>query len=65
VKGVREGESVVSAGTFLVDSESRLQVASNSGNATGETAVAKPTLHRSLQSKVDDPMKAGMEHSMN
>jgi len=65
VKGLREGESVVSAGTFLVDSESRLQMASNSGNATGETAVAKPAMHRSLQSKVDDPMKAGMEHSMN
>jgi Cu(I)/Ag(I) efflux system membrane fusion protein len=65
VKGLREGESVVSAGTFLIDSESRLQVASNSGNAARETAEAKPAMHRSLQSKVDDPMKAGMEHSMN
>jgi membrane fusion protein, copper/silver efflux system len=27
-KGLREGERVVSAGTFLVDSESRLQLAS-------------------------------------
>jgi RND family efflux transporter MFP subunit len=33
VKGVREGETVVAAGTFLVDSESRLQVASNSASA--------------------------------
>ncbi|MDR3726574.1 MAG: efflux RND transporter periplasmic adaptor subunit [Terracidiphilus sp.] len=63
VKGLLEGESVVTEGTFLVDSESRLQMASNSGNAARETAVAKPAMHRSLQSKVDDPMKAGMEHS--
>jgi membrane fusion protein, copper/silver efflux system len=34
VKGVREGEMVVSAGTFLVDSESRLQAAA-SGNTSG------------------------------
>jgi multidrug efflux pump subunit AcrA (membrane-fusion protein) len=34
VKGVRPGEMVVSAGTFLVDSESRLQAAA-SGNASG------------------------------
>lgn len=32
VNGVREGETVVAAGTFLVDSESRLQVASNSAS---------------------------------
>lgn len=65
VKGLREGESVVAAGTFLVDSESRLQAASNSGNAARETVEAKPSMHRSLQSKVDEPMKAGMEHSIN
>jgi RND family efflux transporter MFP subunit len=34
VKGVRQGEMVVSAGTFLVDSESRLQAAASS-NASG------------------------------
>jgi RND family efflux transporter MFP subunit len=33
VKGLREGESVVSSGTFLVDSESRLQMASKSGSS--------------------------------
>ena len=45
VKGLREGEIVVSAGTFLVDSESRLQaVASSSSNSAtpppAETALA-------------------------
>lgn len=33
VKGLKEGETVVSSGTFLVDSESRLQVASKSGSS--------------------------------
>jgi hypothetical protein len=33
VKGLREGETVVSSGTFLVDSESRLQMASKSGSS--------------------------------
>lgn len=33
VKGLREGEIVVSSGTFLVDSESRLQMASRSGSS--------------------------------
>jgi RND family efflux transporter MFP subunit len=41
VKGVQEGETVVSAGTFLVDSESRLQVAANSGNSSGAGSTAK------------------------
>lgn len=35
VKGLREGEMVVSSGTFLVDSESRLQAAAGSGAAAG------------------------------
>jgi hypothetical protein len=35
VKGLREGEMVVSAGTFLVDSESRLQAAAGSGSSSG------------------------------
>jgi len=33
VRGLREGETVVATGTFLVDSESRLQVVSNSGGS--------------------------------
>jgi Cu(I)/Ag(I) efflux system membrane fusion protein len=42
VKGLREGERVVSAGTFLVDSESRLQMAANRhGPATGRCPVAQ------------------------
>ena len=49
VKGLREGESVVAGGTFLVDSESRLQTAANSSSTTQEAS----------------PAKAGMDHSMN
>lgn len=44
VKGLREGETVVAAGTFLVDSESRLQVAANSGSPSPEASRAKPTM---------------------
>jgi len=32
VKGLREGETIASAGTFLIDSESRLQMAANAGS---------------------------------
>jgi len=35
VKGLKEGEMVVSSGTFLVDSESRLQAAAGSGASSG------------------------------
>jgi membrane fusion protein, copper/silver efflux system len=35
VKGLKEGEKVVSSGTFLVDSESRLQAAAGSGASAG------------------------------
>jgi Cu(I)/Ag(I) efflux system membrane fusion protein len=41
VKGLQEGETVVSAGTFLVDSESRLQVAANSGSSPNAGSTAK------------------------
>jgi RND family efflux transporter MFP subunit len=37
VKGVREGEMVVSEGTFLVDSESRLQAVAGSTSSSGRT----------------------------
>jgi multidrug efflux pump subunit AcrA (membrane-fusion protein) len=46
VKGLREGEFVASEGTFLIDSESRLQVANNAGGnksngARVETAMVR------------------------
>jgi RND family efflux transporter MFP subunit len=44
VKGLQEGESVVAAGTFLVDSESRLQVAANSGSASRDASSAKTAM---------------------
>jgi Cu(I)/Ag(I) efflux system membrane fusion protein len=36
VHGLREGETVVSGGTFLIDSESRLRLASNAGAASAD-----------------------------
>jgi len=48
VKGLRPGESVVAAGTFLVDSESRLQTVSNSGLTTGEAPSAKTAMVHSM-----------------
>ncbi len=49
VNGLREGETVVSAGTFLVDSESRLQMAAKVGSSAGKAV-------RSM---------AAMDHPMN
>jgi Cu(I)/Ag(I) efflux system membrane fusion protein len=63
VKGLREGETVVAAGTFLVDSESRLQVAANSGSASGEASRAKPAMDHPMSS-IDHPMNS-MDHPMN
>jgi RND family efflux transporter MFP subunit len=65
VKGLREGESVVVEGTFLIDSESKLQFASDSGTSLRVPVGAKPKMGHPLQSRIDDPMKAGMEHPMN
>jgi Cu(I)/Ag(I) efflux system membrane fusion protein len=48
VKGLREGETVVAAGTFLVDSESRLQIAANSGSSSREASQAKPTMNHTM-----------------
>ena len=42
IKGLQEGESVVSSGTFLVDSESRLQA---TGKATGPVTEASTMDH--------------------
>ena len=46
VKGLREGEMVVSAGTFLVDSESRLQAAASSGASSGAPQADTALAHR-------------------
>lgn len=46
VKGLKEGEVVVSSGTFLVDSESRLQSAGKAGGPMTEAAtMAHPAQH--------------------
>jgi len=46
LKGLQEGDVVVSSGTFLVDSESRLQLASKSGSAAGALVHSdSPTNH--------------------
>ena len=47
VKGLREGETVVSSGTFLVDSESRLQ---SPGKTTGPMTQAQAMNHSSQRS---------------
>lgn len=44
VKGLRDGDSVVAAGTFLVDSESRLQMAANPVRTTQEASPVKVVL---------------------
>ncbi len=47
VKGLSEGETVVSEGTFLVDSESRLQAAVSSGDSSPTAPQAESALkHR-------------------
>lgn len=44
VKGLREGETVVAGGAFLVDSESRLQMAANSGSPSPKASPAMPAM---------------------
>ena len=46
VKGLKEGEMVVAAGTFLVDSESRLQASSGAGPATKPPAADTALTHK-------------------
>ena len=46
VKGLREGEIVVSAGTFLVDSESRLQAVAGSGGSGTPPPADSALAHR-------------------
>lgn len=43
VRGLKEGETVVAEGTFLVDSESRLQVAADSGSTSRDGSRMKKT----------------------
>jgi len=46
IKGVRKGEMVVSAGTFLVDSESRLQAAASGNPSSAPPAEDSALAHR-------------------
>jgi hypothetical protein len=47
LKGLRAGDTIVSAGTFLVDSESRLQLAAKSGSPMDAASQEKaPMEHR-------------------
>jgi hypothetical protein len=73
VKGLREGDTVVAGGSFLVDSESRLQEVSDSGNATRITPQAEPVRPHAVKAehaiKMDQSMRMDstmkMDHSMN
>jgi RND family efflux transporter MFP subunit len=47
VKGLQEGETVASAGTFLIDSESRLQMAINTGGKAQTSKIETAMVHRS------------------
>lgn len=48
VKGLKEGETVVSTGTFLVDSESRLQMTARAGTSSGDAAKPMPAADRHM-----------------
>jgi Cu(I)/Ag(I) efflux system membrane fusion protein len=49
VKGLSEGESVVASGTFLVDSESRLQSNSNTAAAAMEATAMSHTMQHAMK----------------
>ena len=49
VKGLKAGDKVVSDGSFLIDSESRLKLASNAGGSSAGFATDKTTSTRSSQ----------------
>jgi RND family efflux transporter MFP subunit len=61
VKGLREGETVVAGGAFLVDSESRLQMAANSGSPSPKAPPAEPAMEHPMAM---DHSKT-MDHPMN
>ena len=79
VKGLQEGETVVSGGTFLVDSESRLLEVAHSGSAKQNTPSAETSRPRAAKAdhamkmnpsmKMDQSMQMDpamkMDHSMN
>ncbi|HEY1984712.1 MAG TPA: efflux RND transporter periplasmic adaptor subunit [Terracidiphilus sp.] len=48
VKGLKEGETIVSAGTFLVDSESRLQAAAGSNGSSAAAPRADSALEHHM-----------------
>ncbi len=60
LKGLREGDTVVAGGTFLVDSESRLHDVADTGSAKRSTPPAEPA--SSYVVKTDHAMK--MDQSM-
>ena len=61
VKGLREGETIVAASTFLVDSESRLQVAANSASTSRDASPAKTATDHPMA--MEHPM--AMDHAMD
>lgn len=61
VKGLRDGETIVAASTFLVDSESRLQVAANSASRSRDATPAKTATEHPMA--MEHPMD--MEHQMD
>jgi Cu(I)/Ag(I) efflux system membrane fusion protein len=61
VKGLREGETVVAGGAFLVDSESRLQMAANSGSPSPKAPPSEPAMEHPMEM---DHSKT-MDHPMN
>jgi RND family efflux transporter MFP subunit len=73
IKGLREGDTVVAGGSFLVDSESRLHEVSESSSAMQSTPQAEPVRPHALKTdhamKMDQSMrvdpKTKMDHPMN
>jgi len=61
VKGLSEGERVVSAGTFLVDSESRLKSTHSSPKETPQQMLSpKPTTSMAVTAKMVKDAACGM-----
>jgi hypothetical protein len=75
VKGLREGETVVAEGTFLVDSESQLRDVANSSSSSRDDSRAETEMDHSMKTAMDRPKKADhpikmdssmkMDHPMN
>jgi len=56
VRGLQEGETVVAAGTFLVDSESRLQMADNSSTSSHNVSSTNIPKAHPVKPAMVDPM---------